>query len=314
MIFKPKLKRILLNENEEGQIISEENTIIYGDVEYYLDYLKSGHKYSKGPHSSIFRLIDNDGNEWAIKICNYYKPAPHAKASIIRRYGRFINEINALNTARENDFQNIVEIFWDDCVEIDGKQFPYFVMEKGDCDLLEYFLKNTDIDIQEKLKLCIEIFNAIKELHSIGLYHRDIKPDNVFLFIQDDNFTWKIGDLGLSQWRGKDNDAIGERIGPYGWVSPEAMNKFLTEKYNLGLDCSIDSKSDIYQLGQLFWFIFQLNAPIGQIYNDDFDKEIIQKDIFFEIIKEMLCYSKVNRWSLETVGGFLKDYSFEYGL
>ena len=33
--------------------------------------------------------------------------------------------------------------------------------------------------------------------------------------------------------------------------SPEAGNKFLTEKYGLGLDCVIDDRSDVFQLGKL---------------------------------------------------------------
>lgn len=38
------------------------------------------------------------------------------------------------------------------------------------------------------------------------------------------------------------------------------MNKYLTEKYKLEFDCRIDDRSDVFQLGGLFWFIFNNNA------------------------------------------------------
>ena len=40
---------------------------------------------------------------------------------------------------------------------------------------------------------------------------------------------WKIGDLGLVTRRDLDYDRQNEFIGPKGWLSPEAMNKYLAE-------------------------------------------------------------------------------------
>ena len=41
----------------------------------------------------------------------------------------------------------------------------------------------------------------------------------------------KIGDLGLMRFKDEDDLAIdrNQRIGAFGWETPEAMNKFLTE-------------------------------------------------------------------------------------
>jgi hypothetical protein len=43
--------------------------------------------------------------------------------------------------------------------------------------------------------------------------------------------VWKIGDLGLIDDRNINFslDKIAEQIGPRGWMSPESMNKYLTE-------------------------------------------------------------------------------------
>jgi serine/threonine protein kinase len=225
-----------------------------------------------------------------------------------------------LYRAKERGFPNIIEIENDGIVEINGNLFPYYTMEKADTDLKECLLYETQFDIQEKFNLCKNIFFAIKQLHSLGIYHRDIKPDNVFMFEstnEGDNakkFTWKLGDLGLISERDKDYDDLGERIGPFGWISPEAMNKFLTERAKLHHDCKIDEKSDIFQLGELFWFIFMLNSPIGQIYSDDFNCDTDNADEFFETIKTMLSHQKAKRFTVREVENKLLELEPGFGI
>ena len=126
-------------------------------------------------------------------------------------------------------------------------------------------------------------------------------------------YLWKLGDLGLISERHKDYDDLGERVGPFGWISPEAMNKYLTEKAATGHDCKIDDKSDVFQLGELFWFIFMLNSPIGQIYNDDFECEAENADEFFEIIKTMLNHKKHKRISITEVENKLAKVQEGFG-
>ena len=126
---------------------------------------------------------------------------------------------------------------------------------------------------------------------------------------------FKVGDLGLVDFQNKDSeiDSPNEKIGPYGWLAPEATNKMLTFKKHIGFvyDCKIDKKSDVFQLGKLFWYIFQGNLPIGQIVNDDFkmrDKEI------FQIIFEMLRYEKNGRPSINRIEEKFEPLKLKYGV
>ncbi|MDF7820180.1 protein kinase family protein [Runella sp. MFBS21] len=310
---------IILSELEDGSLNDELNIIVNDKDTYILRYLVEPFKSSKGGNSNVYLLKDKEGRKQdkVVKICNYSRPGRKTKDFIIRRYGRFINEIKVLKDLKEKGKANIVQIDFDGVVEVKGKEFPYYVMEKADTDLMEYLSVNKEIDEQEKIKFCLDIYNAIKQLHCEGYYHRDIKPDNILLFYLDEdkeNAIWKLGDLGLVAHRDKDYDDIGEKIGPIGWLSPEAMNKMLTEKLQMGFDCGIDDKSDIFQLGKLFWFIFQQNAPIGQILFDDFICQVTHKNDIFYLINEMLLYSKSKRASKELIDIFLGEIAQKYAV
>jgi serine/threonine protein kinase len=220
-------------------------------------------------------------------------------------------EVEALKLASNLEFNNIIQYYFDDYKDIGASRFHYYVMEKADYDLTQY-LDKEDVSDQQRLLLCTDILNGIKQLHTNEIYHRDIKPDNI-LFVKK---SWKIGDLGLIANRNSEFEIkeVGEKIGPIGWLSPEATNKYLNEgdgKLNKhGFDCQIDEYSDVFQLGKLFWYIFQGNIPLGQIDRADFklaDNEI------FEIIFEMLKHSK-NRPTIQEIEDGFKSRYTHYGL
>lgn len=58
------------------------------------------------------------------------------------------------------------------------------------------------------------MLEGISYLHSCGIWHRDIKSQNAFLFREKNGMTWrvKLGDFGSSVWRGDDRgDDRGEK-------------------------------------------------------------------------------------------------------
>jgi serine/threonine protein kinase len=283
------------------------NTIEHEGVAFVLRPIKAAVRQSKGGNSSVFTLTDPnvDLPDRAIKICNVPGPTSAMNARQRHRYGRFINEIEALRKASDEGYERVVSIHGDGIITMDQQEFTYYIMEKADTDLKDYLLSGeNEIDNQERIKLCRDIFQSLMQLHSIDLYHRDIKPDNVFLFkTGEGTYIWKLGDLGLVDSGKRDYDNIRERIGPFGWASPEVMNKFLTEGLNFSFDCQIDAMSDVFQLGKLFWFIFQCNVPIGQIEERDFICENREKSRIFNMIKRMVQYAKNRRISDAELAG-----------
>lgn len=301
----------------------KQDVIIYEDQTFLLSPLSDEYQSSKGGNSNVFKLYDpNSGTYFAIKISNFPVKRPRrgqAPDRNTRGYARFLEEIDALNIAKQNNYPNIVRLEFDGIIEVQGTPFPYFVMEKADTDLKEYIFSNPELDEQERFKICLEVMLAVKQLHGKEIYHRDIKPDNILLFNTGEagKATWKISDLGLIGRGGNraSIDQLGEKIGPFGWLSPEAANKFLTEKFGLGFDCIIDNESDVFQLGKLFWFIYQSNIPVGQIHFEDFIAPITRnKEYIFDIIRKMLQYSKSNRKKIALLEEDMLLLSYDLGV
>ena len=285
--------------------IRTENYLRLDDVEYFVSFLNSEFKSNKGGNSFVFALyVAQTYNEDAIperviKISKYPEPYNYKK-NIIRPKNinkRFRQEIEALYDCKQRDVGNVIDIAFDGNLICrtyeDGEfevSFPFYVMEYAEYDLKSYLEENEEYDEASRVELCLQIAQGIKELNDLGYYHRDIKPDNIFMI----NGTWKVGDLGLIQMRNKPSlDNKGELVGPRGWLSPEAMNKYLSENVEgKNFDCNIDHQSDLFQLAKVFWYILQGNAPIGCVKESDF---LLRNSSLYSLIKQMLNHSKNRR-------------------
>ena len=282
--------------------ISKNNITIDG-IDYFAYYINPYFKKNKGANSYVFVLYqaqsfedyENSHPDLVIKISNKrdYKNSPS------KYNNRFYREIDVLKKCKERHISNVVNIHSFGQLTCKGKNkngdsitayFPYYVMDYASCDLRTY-LDNNQITYINRLDLCLQIAKGLEGLYNLGYYHRDLKPDNILIF---DN-TWKIGDLGLIEFRDEDSiyDKKNEFIGPKGWLSPEAMNKYLySELAEFEFDCKIDHQSDIFQLGKIFWYIIQGNVPIGCISRNDY---LDKHDDVYNLLKFMLNHSKKKR-------------------
>lgn len=284
--------------------IRTENYLRLDDVEYFVSFLNSDFKSNKGGNSFVFALyVAQTYNEDAmpervIKISKYPEPYNYNKIRQKNINKRFRQEIEALYDCKQRDVGNVIDIAFDGNLicrtSEDGEfkvSFPFYVMEYAEYDLKSYLEEESEeYDEASRVELCLQIAQGIKELNDLGYYHRDIKPDNIFMI----NGTWKVGDLGLIQMRNKPSlDNKGELVGPRGWLSPEAMNKYLSENVEgKNFDCNIDHQSDLFQLAKVFWYILQGNAPIGCVKESDF---LLRNSSLYSLIKQMLNHSKRRR-------------------
>ncbi|GAA5803758.1 kinase-like domain-containing protein [Helicostylum pulchrum] len=90
---------------------------------------------------------------------------------------------------------------------IQDMDYIYMVMELCDQgDLFDFVIRDQDTNLirEEALvkKLFLQILDAVESMHAQGVYHRDLKLENVLLKCEDeedeDDITCKVADFGLA--------------------------------------------------------------------------------------------------------------------
>jgi serine/threonine protein kinase len=154
---------------------------------------------------------------------------------------RLAREARILRGARH---PNLVEYV--DFIEVrlrEDEQEHYLVLEllEGIPEAsLRNFIQNPDSDLDPLvvLRLFLGYLSCLEHLHQRGILHRDIKPVNLFVLLEDPD-KGKVFDLGIA----RDEDASrtnAQIVGPLDYMPPE----FATQSSGA---CS--PQSDLYSLG-----------------------------------------------------------------
>ena len=151
---------------------------------------------------------------------------------------------------------------------------PYFVMEYVEGLPITDFCDQNKLSIEERLRLFIQVCEAIQHAHQKGIIHRDIKPSNVLITTQDEKTVPKVIDFGIAKAISQQMTEHtifteqGQLVGTPEYMSPEQIE--LTNQ-------NIDTRSDIYSLGILLYELLTGALP--------FDTETLRKAAFGEIQK-----------------------------
>lgn len=146
------------------------------------------------------------------------------------------------------DHPNIAKVF-ETGATASGR--PFFIMEYVEGQKITTFCDDAKWDIKQRLKIFMEVCDAIQHAHQKGVVHRDIKPSNI-LVSETGNNAPKIIDFGIAKAM---NPAAFSRpvetshdqlFGTPIYMSPEQIDV-------TGLD--VDTRSDIYSLGVLLYEI-----------------------------------------------------------
>src|SRR5258706_8937458 len=76
---------------------------------------------------------------------------------------------------------------------------PYFVMELVRGIKITDFCDESKVSTEDRLKLFIQVCQAIQHAHQKGVIHRDIKPSNILVTINDGVPVPKVIDFGIAK-------------------------------------------------------------------------------------------------------------------
>ena len=162
-----------------------------------------------GGMSHVYRARDSViGRTVAVKILT------EAACQEADAKARFLREAK---TAGNIVHENIINIF-DFGVENDR---PYMVMEflHGQ-DLRQAIQSDQTGDLRRKLETARGLARALEHIHSLGIVHRDIKPDNVNI---DPNGKVKLMDFGIAKSQSFNITRAGFTLGTPSYMAPEQV-------------------------------------------------------------------------------------------
>lgn len=152
---------------------------------------------------------------------------------------------------------NIVKFY--DITTIDSKF--YAVEEYIDGIVLKDYIERVGtLDDNSTEQITLQICNGLKAIHSLGIVHRDINPNNIMI---TNSGNAKIIDFGISRQIKTNQSKDTQILGTQGYASPEQFGFRQT-----------NAKSDIYSLGVLINYM-KTGALPNEMLTDGYLCEIV---------------------------------------
>lgn len=184
------------------------------------------------------------------------------------RVDRFANEIRVLQALQS---PYISKYFDSGSVNViaqsagsPDRTIPWVAIQLGGSNMRQYVDETGPLSIQELKGITFGLCSAIEHLHENGFIHRDIKPEN-FVWRTIPNTAPMMIDFGIAKRQGEDVSArpmdtftrVTEFVGPVFFSSPELI------EYSKDKSYPVDFRSDIFQLGKVFWYLATKKVSAG---------------------------------------------------
>ncbi|MDN3404225.1 serine/threonine-protein kinase [Pseudoalteromonas sp. APC 3218] len=180
-------------------------------------------------------LVENEfGKRFAKKTFSLNQPGQYTPEMLDNVKRRFIREAKVQSELKHN---NIVPVFESST----DSEPPYFIMQLAFSTLGDEISNSRDLN-GNYLAALMDIIAALEEIHSLGIYHRDLKPQNVLNLGSNGNNRYAISDFGLMSINDTQLSMIthtGMRMGSDFYTAPEIVADLRRAS----------ARSDIYSLG-----------------------------------------------------------------
>jgi eukaryotic-like serine/threonine-protein kinase len=187
---------------------------------------------AQGPMSMVHEAQHVDlGRKVALKVLDRQRCRSHEAASRFRHEARVVAQLRHPNLVQIHDFG----------VSSDGR--PYYAMEYLEGETIaDRLARQGRLPWIEAVGLCIQACQALETAHALGVIHRDIKPQNLFITHEG---VVKLLDFGITQTDVEPDKSSHESLSLVG--TPEYM---APEQIGSG---TVDTRADIYALGSVLY-------------------------------------------------------------
>jgi serine/threonine protein kinase len=140
----------------------------------------------------------------------------------------------------------------------DGR--PYLAMEKLEGRTLRDEIKEVGkVDPARALDIAEQALRGLGEAHALGVVHRDVKPENLFLTTDRGSLLVKVLDFGVAKV--VRSGGVAPPIIPTDEGITVGTPRYLAPEQVLG-QVKIDHRIDVYAMGLVLWSMLAGTAPL----------------------------------------------------
>jgi eukaryotic-like serine/threonine-protein kinase len=207
-----------------------------------------------GGSSRVFK-VERDGRPYSMKMA--LRPVSNSEEVLSQRqrveeagvYRRLAREVATLFIYSSHP--NLLRVYAVDFWPHPGKGFPFLVTDYVDGDTWHEWRWKTPLDLDTMLDTWCELVRTVGELHRRGVFHRDLKAENV-LIRREDGRVFLI-DFGTARLPGAYTKTLGMPEGALHLVSPELVAYMRREGWRHEERFEGGVPVDLYALGVLLY-------------------------------------------------------------